>query len=426
MKKVIKIILIVIMCFVVAYGIKIAYGIWVFNNVSAEDQLKIIESKYERCLTEGGDDCEDILIWGLTKTLETQAQELMVVVLDKTLSEDERWGALQMFYTFKNEGEFLSKKTGEFYFAIANDKENPESLRETAAKYLLGAKSKDKAVKELQIKVLESPQASSEYKLEAIKAVANSDDDDAIGALIKALNDKKEDTVVTMRAGGALSKMGYKLKDWIPQLLEIALDESKILTLARIEAMDIIGMLAKYYDIKDQETIKAIKPLIEHDYYSIRLAAARNLMALTGEEYEIKQGTDADLSEEKWGILPDTEEDLKYFSAPENINEIVSRISESVRQEIANEWFLCTKRAEIEATKTYDSYCSKCSEFKEEGDWNKKVDLSSQLEKECKEKLIKKYEISENEGKRIFAEAINKNWSMIDLDSYPPCCGEDN
>jgi len=297
MKKVIKIILIVIMCFVIAYGIKIAYGIWIFNNVSAEDQLKIIESKYERCLVEGGDDCEDILIWGLNKTLETQSQELMVVVLDKTISEDERWFALQMFYTLsKNEGEFLNKETGEFYFAISNDKENPKSLRETAAKFLLGAKSKDKALKELQTKVLESPEASSEYKREAIKSVANSGDDNAIDVLLKTLEDP--DPSITLKASGALLGQWPEIKDRIPDLLNIAFDETKPL-LARSEVISLFQKFAYYYDYKDVQAIEQLPVLLTHSHYGIRSEAAETLKVLTGKEYEIEQGTE----DEIWGMF---------------------------------------------------------------------------------------------------------------------------
>ncbi|MCG2686660.1 HEAT repeat domain-containing protein [Candidatus Parcubacteria bacterium] len=295
MKKVIKIILIVIMCFVVAYGIKIAYGVWVFNNVSAEDQLKIIESKHERCLAEAGDDCEDILIWGLNKTLETQAQELMVVVLDKTISEDERWFALQLFYTLsKNDGEFLSKETGEFYFAIANDKENPKSLRETAAKYLLGAKSKDKAVKELQTKVLESPEASSEYKREAIKAVASSGDEDAIDILLKTLEDT--DPSITLKASGSLLGQWPEIKDRVPDLLKFAFDETKPL-LARSEIIGLFESFAIYYDYKDSQAIKELPALLNHSHYGIRSEVARTLKVLTGKEYQIKPGTEDEVLE---------------------------------------------------------------------------------------------------------------------------------
>ena len=65
MKKVIKIILIVILCFIIAYAIKIAYGFWIWNNVSSEDQMKIAQASYNRCVAEGGDNCDSLFCPGL-------------------------------------------------------------------------------------------------------------------------------------------------------------------------------------------------------------------------------------------------------------------------------------------------------------------------------------------------------------------------
>jgi len=304
MKKVIKILLIVLLCFVVGYGIKILYGLWIWHNVSSSDQLKIAQSAYEKCVAKGKEGCESYLDRGIKKSLGTQKEELMASVLDKTKSIEDRLLALDMFYIYcRNEDEFLSKEEAELYFFIANNKEEPEDLRAEAAKYLLQTKSKDEIVSKLQTKVLEGSETSIEYKRAALEGVAGSDDDESIDALIKALGDKDEDTVITLKAGSTLKTIGPKLKDKIPQLLEIALDEGKILTLARTEAIDIIGGLARDYGIKDQETIKKLEPLVDHNYYSIRSAAAKTLEALTGKKYEVEEGTEADLIEEEFGLV---------------------------------------------------------------------------------------------------------------------------
>ena len=294
-KKIIKILLIVIMCFIIAYGIKALYGVLIFNSASTEDQLKIVQANYNRCVSEGKDDCEDILMWGMKKTLKTQVQELIPVVLNKTLSEDERWGALQMFYTLsKNEQEFLSKETGKFYFTIANDKENPNDLRELAAKFLLRAKTKDENVKKLQKQVLESPDASSEYKREAIKAIANSGDDDAIDVLLRTLEDT--DPSIVLKASGALLGQWPEIKNRIPDLLRFAFNETKPL-LARSEIIGLFKSFVIYYDYKDTQAIKQLPALLNHSYYPIRSATVNTLKVLTGKEYEIEPGTEKEKDE---------------------------------------------------------------------------------------------------------------------------------
>jgi|GEM_PF-6782916 len=296
-KNAIKIVFIVILCFVVGYGIKIFYGLLILHNVSSSDQLRITQSAYENCLTHDGENCESYLDRGIKISLETQKKELMNKISDKSKSTEDRLLSLDMFYVYcRSEDEFLSKEEAELYFSIANTKEESEDLRKEAAKYLLQTKTKDETVNKLQTKVLEDPETDIAYKRTALQGVADPDNDKAIDALIKALED--EEGEISARAYSALIAMGLKIKQRIPQFLEIAIDESKSL-LARNNALDIIGFLAKNYGIKNQEMIEKLEPLTKHSHYIIRSSTAETLRAMTGKEYEIEPGT----QEEKDEIL---------------------------------------------------------------------------------------------------------------------------
>jgi HEAT repeat protein len=289
MKKILKILLIVFFCFVVAYGIRIFYGLWILRHVSSSDQLKIARSAYESCLARGEENCESYLNRGIKMSLETQKKELMDRMLDENNLTEDRLLALDMFYRYcRNEDEFLGWEEAELYFSITNNKEESGELRSEAAKYLLQTKTKDETVSKLQKEALEGTETSIEYKRAALQGVAGLEDDEAIDALIKALKDETGE--ISVKAHSALIAMGLKIEQRIPQFLEISIDESESL-LARNNALDIINSLAKNYGIKNQEAIEKLKSLIKHPHYVIRSSAAEALKAMTGKEYEIEPGT---------------------------------------------------------------------------------------------------------------------------------------
>jgi len=298
MKKPIKVLIIVLAVLAAFYFGRLIYGFWIWRHVSAEDQMKIVQANYEKCLAKGKseDECQGALIQGAGEALKTQADELVAVILDKTAAADQRWFALQMYHALsKDQSDFLSKEKADFYFALANDPENPEDLRQTAAEYLLSEASQDKNMQEFQAEVLTSPETSVDYKREAIKSVAQiPDSDEAIAALIKALGDSSGE--ISVKAGKALIGQWPRIKDYVPDLLDIAFDEDQSL-LARDGAITVIEDLAIYYNYNDPVAIKKIEGLLEHPHYAIRSAAAEALKHLTGKEYEVKEGTQEEIDE---------------------------------------------------------------------------------------------------------------------------------
>jgi len=298
MKKPIKVLIIVLAVLAAFYFGRLIYGFWIWRHVSAEDQIKIVQANYEKCLAKGKseDECQGALIQGAGEALKTQADELVTIILDKTATADQRWFALQMHHALsKDQSGLLSKEKADFYFALANDPENPEDLRQTAAEYLLSEASQDKDMQEFQAEVLTSPETSVDYKREAIKSVAQiPDSDEAITALIKALEDSNPE--ISVKASSALLGQWPRIKDYVPDLLDIAFDEDKPLW-ARNGAIDVLGKLAYYYDYKDAQVIEKLQDLLDYPHYGIRSAAAESLKYLTGQEYEIEKGTETEILE---------------------------------------------------------------------------------------------------------------------------------
>ncbi len=56
--------------------------------------------------------------------------------------------------------------------------------------------------------------------------------------------------------------------------------------------------MAEQYNIKDKQAIvESLKTLLNHQEYTIRAAAADAAESLTGQEYEIEEGTEAEIEE---------------------------------------------------------------------------------------------------------------------------------
>ena len=291
MKKLLKILLIVFLCFVVAYGIKIVIGLWIWHNISSEDQMKIVNSVYEKCKAKGGDNCEAILAKNLQKVMKTQRIEYLEIVLDKTKSDEERLMALNMFYTMSGEDHLIDKEEADFYYSIASDKENPFELRQTAISCLLESKTDDPEVMEFQMMMAKDPDVRSDFRIKAIKSLGGSGAKESDDILMGILKD--EDSTSRYEAGQSLVQIGAIEK--IPELVKIALDEAKNLT-SRSIAMSTIKDMAVKYNIKDPEIVEKLEPLLNNQEYTVRAAAAMALEALTGKEYKV-EGTDEDIDE---------------------------------------------------------------------------------------------------------------------------------
>ena len=265
MRKPLKVVLIVVLVLVGIYGARILYGLFIFYNVSSEDQLKIAQVSYEKCVAENKGDCEGFLVMGLKAALTTQRQEAM------------------------------DKQEVDFYYVVTLDDENSLYLSQKAYEYLLEAVTDDSKVVQIQMQTLEDPGAELEYKKKAILALGQAGISEAADVLIKVLGG--EESALRYTASRALIDLGAI--DKIPDLLKIALDEEKSIP-SRSLVIETIGDMAKLYDLENKELIAAsLKPLLEYQIYTIRLVTAGALETLTGEEYydEDREMTEEEIEE---------------------------------------------------------------------------------------------------------------------------------
>ncbi len=294
MKKVIKILLIVLLCFVIAYGIKMLYGLWIWNNVSSDDQLKIAQSAYAKCKVREGKNCENLLAKGLMASMSTEEKEKMATVMDKNKTEEERIQALKDFYmTVRLEKKEMDEKEVDFYYVVAYDEENPLSLSRQAFEYFIKQETDDEDAIEIQMSVANDSDAEPKYRESAIMALGNIGVKEAADIFINVL--KEEGSVPRFSAGHALVQIGAV--DKMSDLADIALDESKDIPI-RSQALETMnGMIESYQEAKNMDLVDRLKPLLDNENVAIWANAADVLESLTGEEYGRNELTDEEVEE---------------------------------------------------------------------------------------------------------------------------------
>ena len=293
MKKPIKILLIVVLVLAAIYVGRILYGFFIFYNVSSEDQMKIAQASYERCLQEGGseEDCNLRLAIGLKASMSTQKQESMETVLDGTKLVEERISALEMFYLLsRNENEQITKQELDFYKALTYSKDYPIELGQVAFEYLLEQTTGDKDAINMQIQIAGDPEADPEYRKKAIRALGQAGVTEAGDLLVDMLAD--EDPMIRWTAGNAIGKVG--VSEQIPELLNIAVDNTKMPS-TRENAITAIHNMFNYRGIENPIVIDTLKSLLQDEHFKVRAAAASALRSFTGDTYEIEEGTEEEL-----------------------------------------------------------------------------------------------------------------------------------
>ncbi len=294
MKKIVKIILIVIMCFVIAYAIKIAYGAYIFYNVSSEDQMKIAQTSYDKCVAEGREGCESYLAMGLKASLSTKREEAVEIVLDKNRTEEERIEALKDFYLLsRNEAEEMDKIEIDFYYVVTYDKENPINLSQESFGYLLEQATDDKKIIQVQMQIARSSDADLEYRKKAVMSLGNGRVKEAADIFIQIM--EEEGTVPRWSASKGLINIGAV--DKMPDLLRIALDEDKDVSIRSQSLETIDEMINLYEEAKDMTMVDKLKPLLNDKNISIRLNTENILESLTGEKYGKDELTEEEMEE---------------------------------------------------------------------------------------------------------------------------------
>ena len=96
-------------------------------------------------------------------------------------------------------------------------------------------------------------------------------------------------------------------------------------------------------------------------------------------------------------------------------------LSEETRKEIFREIVKCEDWGDREAMQYYYPGCENCPKFIV-GDIDKYIEKSNELIDSCKEKLMKKYNITEEILLKISVEALEERWVMPEMLPIPDCC----
>jgi len=300
MKKSIKILLIVIAVLVLICVGNIAYKFFIYSLLSSEQKLEAAQTAYEACLAAGRneEDCRGVLAVGVRSAISTQKDELKAEISDKTKPLEQRTQALDMYYALNTAGgEEITDKEADFYFYLAFSQEIPVELGRMAVGYLLDTTIDNPRVREFQMDTARRFKETSEDNIKYVEM--------AVRSLVRAKEKKAEDIFLEILqeegpaphfwASQGLIQIGAV--DKIPELLKIALNETRDVGNRSLAILSIEDM-AEQYNIKDKQAIvESLKTLLNHQEYTIRAAAADAAESLTGQEYEIEEGTEAEIEE---------------------------------------------------------------------------------------------------------------------------------
>lgn len=295
MKKILKISLIFLICFIFIFGIKIAVSFWMWHNISSQDQLKVAQSAYDKCVAEGGNDCDYLFTQGLKTSLQTREKEDMAIVLDKTKSAQERIDALEHFYLYADDsyGDIINKERMDFYYLIVMDEENPLNLSQQALEYLLSHPSEDKKILKIQRQVALDKEYDVSFRKSAVMSLAKIGYEEDKNIFYQMLIEK--DSPVRFWAHQGL--INIEAVDKIPDLLRVALNENEGVSI-RSQAMSTMNdLILQAGAVKDLSIVEELEPLLDHQSVGIWTAANDLLETLTGKKYKEDNLTEEEMDE---------------------------------------------------------------------------------------------------------------------------------
>ena len=264
LKKPVKILIIIVLILAGLYG---AY-LTLFYNVSPDVRLEAATAVYEKCLEDGKD--KEICQENFIRNAQTSPSLLKEKIIDETISTEEKYSALKGFHKMNRAlNDFLDMKEAEFYFSILdNNNESRENLKYRALVCLFRTSTEDETAKIFQKRVLELSTMTFD-ELTSIGGLGQADprDERMIDNLMELFKDEKPG--ISINAGYALTGVGLKMKERIPQLLEIALNKNRPMPV-RATAIAIMGDLLKNYDVKDERIIETLELLLEDGDDKIR------------------------------------------------------------------------------------------------------------------------------------------------------------
>lgn len=287
--KIALIIFIILVSLLIIGGL-LGYLAW--SGADSESKAEMVQNAYNHCKEQGGQNCEAILAKGLKKVFETKKEELKGVIKDNSQAIEERLIALDLlYYLYRTDSDSMSHEESDLYYDLIKNN-YPEGLKEEAIIYLLQTPAQDEEITRLQITMLQNSEVDAQNKRKIIKGLGETQDKEIIALLINLLKD--ENSEVSLATRDVLIKSGAQ-GNYL-KILNIALDKNNILG-TRNSAIEILQEWHIQENILDQELINGLKSLLEDESYVIRMSAVDALKIITGEEYEIEEGSQEEIKD---------------------------------------------------------------------------------------------------------------------------------
>jgi len=289
MKKPIKFFLIIILSIIALISIYLYLTRLVWQGLSAEDKLTTLESMYKKCQIRGGENCELEIADRLNDVIDTQKIELIQIIQDASKPEENRIFALSMFFGLsRGNNQPIDIQEADFYYSIAMESKNPFDLRQLACSYLLEAQIDDEKIIALQKQMITSQEVHSDFKIKALKNLTTTSIDGLEDVLLTDL--ANPDSSVRLEVANVLGRIGGT--EQIPKLMKIALSETNDLTGRSLALLTIEDIVSKNTIDNVDELVASLEPLLKHNEYTIRVAAADVLELLTNKTQKIQATSD--------------------------------------------------------------------------------------------------------------------------------------
>jgi hypothetical protein len=187
----------------------------------------------------------------------------------------------------------ISPERADFYYLIVMDDENPLNLSRQALEYLLRHPSEDEKILKIQRQVALDKEYAFDFREAAVMSLAKMADEQDKDIFYQLLIEK--DSPARFWANQGL--INTKAVDKMPDLLEVALNENKDVSIRSQALSTINDLILQAGAEKDLTMVEKLEPLLEHQSVAIWTAADNVLETLTGKEYKGDKLTEEEMEE---------------------------------------------------------------------------------------------------------------------------------
>jgi len=265
------------------------------QNAPPDAQLAAGESLYSDCIERGAaeSDCQKYLESGIGQALMNSKDKFLRDALNTKIEDKERISGLALYNTImRQDYDYLTDEEIGVYFGLANNKDDLEAIREMAMGYLLEVPSQNKAIINLQRKIMNNEEAKKDYRFKAFKTVAKYRKPNDIPSLIELMKNYGE--ISNIKISNSLCNYWPEIKDYVPDLMEEFKNKDNSLAL-RYNSLNVIKCLAEYHGFTNKNLVKELEIFLDPDnHYVIQSITQSTLNNLTNKDYKIEEKGEGD------------------------------------------------------------------------------------------------------------------------------------